>query len=149
MEATNTSAITPDQVKQLVRDELKRILDAGLMYTENKNVGAPAAEPSQNLVRINELTDGTKKVDAQGKITSIQAPREIHTEKGPTQTTYATLDDGTGTIKLSLWGQHTTAVKESDKVIIQGGYVSSYKGELQLNVGKWGKLIVNGEEKAQ
>jgi ssDNA-binding replication factor A large subunit len=31
----------------------------------------------------------------------------------------------------------------NDRIRIENGYVTSFKGEVQLNVGKYGKLTVN------
>jgi ssDNA-binding replication factor A large subunit len=34
-------------------------------------------------------------------------------------------------------------VKVNDKIKVENGYVTAFKGEIQLNVGKFGKLTIN------
>ena len=46
------------------------------------------------------------------------------------------------TIKLTLWNEQIDQVKVDDVVKIENGYVTSFRGEIQLNAGKYGKLSV-------
>ena len=57
----------------------------------------------------------------------------------------AQLKDGSGEIKLTLWNDEVDAVKVGDKVQLQGGWCSEYKGERQLSAGKFGKMEVVGQ----
>ena len=50
--------------------------------------------------------------------------------------------DETGTIKLTLWNEQIDQVNVNNVVKIQNGYVTSFKGEIQLNAGKYGTLTV-------
>jgi replication factor A1 len=52
------------------------------------------------------------------------------------------LKDDSGEIKLSLWDDQIDQVKQGSKVRITNGYTNSFRGELRLNVGKFGKLEV-------
>ena len=54
----------------------------------------------------------------------------------------AIVQDETGTIKLTLWNEQIDMVNLGDNIKIENGYVTSFKGEIQLNVGKYGKLTV-------
>jgi len=54
----------------------------------------------------------------------------------------AVIGDETGTIKLTLWNEQISQVNVNDTVKVENGYVSSFKGEIQLNVGRFGKLTV-------
>jgi len=54
----------------------------------------------------------------------------------------AVISDETGTIKLTLWNEQIDQVNVKDTVKIENGYVTSFRGEIQLNVGKYGKLTV-------
>jgi len=55
----------------------------------------------------------------------------------------AVVGDESGKIKLTLWNEQIALVNVNDKIRIENGYVTSFKGEVQLNVGKYGKLAVN------
>ena len=52
----------------------------------------------------------------------------------------ATIKDDSGSIKLSLWGDQINKVDVGDKVKIENGYTKAFRGEVQLNIGRYGKL---------
>jgi replication factor A1 len=54
----------------------------------------------------------------------------------------AVIADETGTVKLTLWNEQIDQVNVGNTVKIENGYVSSFRGEIQLNIGKFGKLTV-------
>lgn len=54
----------------------------------------------------------------------------------------AVVADETGSIKLTLWNEQIDQVEVGNKVKIENGYVTSFKGEIQLNVGKFGTMTV-------
>lgn len=94
-------------------------------------------------MKINELKPGMKRVELQGRITEIGEVREVMTKFGePGRVATAVLEDDSGTIKLSLWNETIDTVSVNNTVKIENGYVTSFRGETQLNVGRYGKLIV-------
>ena len=54
----------------------------------------------------------------------------------------AVVADETGSIKLTLWNEQIDQVDVGNKVKIENGYVTSWSGQLQLNVGKFGTMTV-------
>ena len=54
----------------------------------------------------------------------------------------AFLKDDTGEVKLTLWNDDVDSVNIGDKVHLQNGWCSEYKGEKQLSSGKFGKIEV-------
>jgi len=91
-------------------------------------------------MKIAELKPGMRRVDVAGKITNMDGPRDVQTKFGPGQVATATLEDDSGTVKVTLWNENITKVALNDSVQIENGYVDSFRGELQLNVGRYGKL---------
>lgn len=90
-------------------------------------------------MNISEVTANMKKVDCQGTITAIGKAREVNLKAGGTNTVSdATLKDESGEITVPLWGEHNLRV--GDKVKIENGFSTSYKGKNQLSVGKFGRL---------
>lgn len=81
-----------------------------------------------------------RRVDVAGTIVNIEGPRDVQTKFGPGQVATATLEDESGTVKVTLWNENISKVQPKDKVQIENGYVDSFRGELQLNVGRYGKL---------
>jgi replication factor A1 len=94
-------------------------------------------------MKIIELKPGMKRVEVTAKILNISETREVTTRAGE-QSRVATADvsDDSGTIKLTLWSEQIDQVKVNDNVKIENGYVTSFRGETQLNVGRYGKLTV-------
>jgi len=85
-----------------------------------------------------------KRVSVEGKVVEITEPREV-TSKFKNETykvANAIIADDTGTIKLTLWNEQIDRVKVDNMVKVENGYITSFRGEIQLNVGKFGTLTV-------
>jgi replication factor A1 len=95
-------------------------------------------------MEIKDLRDGAKRVSVEAKVVEKGDIREVKSRFG--DATYRIVDaviaDETGSIKLTLWNEQIEQVNVGDNVKIENGYVTSFKGEIQLNVGKFGKLTV-------
>jgi len=85
-----------------------------------------------------------KNVSIEAKVIEKSEPREVLSRfKDETyKVATAIIADETGTIKLTLWNDQIGQVKINDKVKVEKGYVTSFKGEIQLNIGRYGVLTV-------
>jgi replication factor A1 len=94
------------------------------------------------LVDIKDLQDGMKRVSVEAKVVEKGDAREVRSRFK--DETYRIVDavvaDETGSVKLTLWNEQIDQVNVGDNIKIENGYVTSFKGEIQLNVGKFGKL---------
>ena len=94
-------------------------------------------------MKIIELKPGMKRVDITAKLLELSEPREVTTRTGEqSRVVTAVVTDESGTVKLTLWNEQIDQVKVNDSVTIENGYVTSFRGETQLNVGRYGKLTV-------
>jgi replication factor A1 len=95
-------------------------------------------------LKIKELRNGMKRLDIEGKVTDKSETREVTSRfKNETyKVASAVIADETGTVKLTLWNEQIDQVNVGNIVKIENGYVSSFRGEIQLNIGKFGKLTV-------
>jgi replication factor A1 len=75
-------------------------------------------------------------------ITAISAVRNVTTARGPSQVADATLQDDTGTITLTLWGDDTTRYSVGQKIHIADGWVKDFRGKLQISMGRSGKITI-------
>jgi len=92
-------------------------------------------------MNISELKTGMRGVNVEGKIDSISEPRTVNLRSGGTaQVADAVLSDESGTVKLSLWDDKISMVKQGDRVSIENGYIQSFRGENSINIGKYGKI---------
>lgn len=85
-----------------------------------------------------------KQVYVEGKVIEKSETREVLARFSDTVHRVATvvIADETGKVKLTLWNDQISQVEVNDLVKVEKGYVSSFRGEIQLNVGKYGKLTV-------
>jgi len=94
-------------------------------------------------MKIVELKPGMKRVEIAAKVVSISDAREVTTRAGEqSRVAEAMVTDDSGTVKLTLWNEQIDQVKADNNVTIENGYVTSFRGETQLNVGRYGKLTV-------
>jgi replication factor A1 len=95
-------------------------------------------------LKINELRNGMRGVNVQAKVEEKHETREVQSRfKNETlNVADAVIRDETGSIKLTLWNEQIDQVNVDDVVRIENGYVTSFKGEIQLNIGRYGKLTI-------
>ncbi len=86
-----------------------------------------------------------KRVSVEAKVVEKGDAREVKSRFK--DETYRIVDavvaDETGSIKLTLWNEQIDKVNVGDNIKIDNGYITSFKGENQLNVGKFGTMKVN------
>jgi replication factor A1 len=101
-------------------------------------------EEGNRMVTIKELQDGMKRVSVEAKVVDKGDPREVKSRFK--DETYRIVDavvaDESGSVKLTLWNEQIDQINVGDNIKIENGYVTSFKSEIQLNVGKFGKLTV-------
>lgn len=95
-------------------------------------------------MKIKDLRDKMRNVVVEAKVTEKSDPREVLSRfKDETyKVATATIADETGTIKLTLWNEQISQVDVGSTVKIDNGYITSFRGEIQLNIGKYGKMTV-------
>ena len=95
-------------------------------------------------MKIEELKEGMKRVNVVGKIVQKSDTREVRSRyKDETyRVADALIDDDSGTIKLTLWNEQIDRVNVNDRVKIENGYITTFRGEIQLNVGRYGTLSI-------
>ncbi|RLI24465.1 DNA-binding protein, partial [Candidatus Bathyarchaeota archaeon] len=64
------------------------------------------------------------------------------TRFGPAYVASAVLEDDTGRIILNLWRRQISLVKPGYLVRIENGFIREYRGQLELNVGRTGRIVV-------
>ncbi|MFT4297884.1 MAG: SOSS complex subunit B family protein [Candidatus Woesearchaeota archaeon] len=93
-------------------------------------------------MKINELQPRQGKVELQAKVIDKSEPRTFDKFGKQGQVCNAKIKDDTGEMTLSLWNEQVDQVNLGDVVKISNGYVSEYKGEMQLSTGKFGTLEI-------
>ena len=93
--------------------------------------------------KIGELKAGMKRINLEAKVVEIPKSIMVYTRYGNTaNVANALISDETGSIRMSLWNQQITMIKKGDRLRIENGKVTKFKGELQIRIGKHGSLSV-------
>ena len=98
------------------------------------------------MTNISEIRPGTGNVTAEGEISAKDEPRDVVSKFGKRlRVCSATLKDESGEITLSLRNDDIDRINVGDKVKIENGWVSDFKGQPQISAGKYGKITVMGK----
>lgn len=92
--------------------------------------------------KVGDLTPESKAVNVTAKVVSKTEVREIPMGRDGSahKVSDALIGDETGVVYLTLWDDNIEKVNEGDTVRIENGYVTLFKGNIRLNIGKYGKL---------
>ena len=93
-------------------------------------------------MKLTELKAGQGSVNVEVEVESVDTPREINKMGRTLRVANATVKDDSGSMTMTLWNDDVDKVSAGSKLKIENGYVSEFKGVLQLTSGKYGKLIV-------
>lgn len=96
----------------------------------------------EGILPIGSLRDGQSNVTVEGKVTEKSYPRSVRSKKtgGELTVANAALEDATGRVIMVLWDKQFEVVKVGARLRVEKGYVNSFGGIKQLNVG-FGRLI--------
>ncbi|MCW3984659.1 MAG: OB-fold nucleic acid binding domain-containing protein [Candidatus Bathyarchaeota archaeon] len=92
--------------------------------------------------KVGDLTPQSKAVNVTAKVVSKTEIREIPMGRdgSPHKVSDALIGDETGVVYLTLWDDNIEKVNDGDTVRVENGYVTLFKGNIRLNIGKYGKL---------
>jgi len=98
-------------------------------------------------VKIGELTPNSRAVNVTAKVVSKGEVRS--TTSGRDYSAHRVVDalvgDETGCVYLNLWDDNIDKVKEGDILKIKNGYVNLFRGNIRLNIGRYGSFEVVAE----
>ncbi|MFC1686038.1 OB-fold nucleic acid binding domain-containing protein [Nanoarchaeota archaeon] len=98
-------------------------------------------------MKISEIQGNQGKIDVEGDVVEISEPREFEKYGKTLRVATAILKDDSGTVKLTLWNEEIGKIKKGDRVAVKNGYARTFRDEVQLTAGKFGKMEVVGEAK--
>ena len=92
--------------------------------------------------KVGELTPQSRAVNVTAKVVSKSEIREIPMGRDGSahRVCDALVGDETGSIYLTLWDDNIEKVNDNDTVRVENGYVTLFKGNMRLNIGKYGKM---------
>lgn len=98
-------------------------------------------------VKVGELTPTSRAVNVLAKVVSKSEIRNITSRRDYVahKVCDALVGDETGCVYLTLWDDNIDKVNDGDTVSVKNGYVNLFRGNMRLNVGKYGTLEVAEE----
>jgi len=94
-------------------------------------------------LQIKDIDAGVRSVNLKAKVVGKSIPRHVFSRFGDALTlSTATICDGTGSMRMSLWNAEIDRVSIGDTVQINDGRVRNFRGELQVSLGRKGRLQV-------
>jgi len=101
-------------------------------------------------LQIKDIDARVRRVNLNAKIIGKSIPRYVFSRFGDALTlSTATISDGTGSMRMSLWNAEIDRVSIGDTVQINNGRVRTFRGELQVSLGRKGRLQVVENQSTQ
>jgi replication factor A1 len=97
---------------------------------------------------VAELRPRMKNVTISFKVVSIGEQREIESRKDGSSHRVCdiTVGDSSGIVQVPLWDETIDEVEEDTTYNLTNGYTGLFRGNLRLNVGRYGKLAAAEED---
>jgi len=95
-----------------------------------------------NEIKIANISLGSKNIAVTGEIIEIGEVREVNTRYGMTKVVETLIEDETGKISMTVWGEMIDKIREGDKIRVKKAYASEWNNRMQINIGRFGKLII-------
>ena len=92
--------------------------------------------------KVGELTPASRAVNVTAKVVSKSEVRDVPMGRDGSahRVCDALVGDETGSVYLTLWDDNIEKVNENDTIRVENGYVTLFKGNMRLNIGKYGKM---------
>ncbi len=92
--------------------------------------------------KVGELTPQSRAVNVLAKVVSKSEIRSIAAGRDGEahRVCDALVGDETGCVYLTLWDDNIEKVKEGDTINVKNGYVNLFRGNIRLNIGRYGTL---------
>jgi replication factor A1 len=121
---------------------LPRVDPASLSFIQLRPASQVAKAETTDL-QIKDIDARVNRVNVTAKVVGKSSRRNVFSRFGnPLALSIATISDGTGSMRLPLWNAQIDAVSIGDTVQIDNGRVRKFRGELQVSVGRKGRLQV-------
>ena len=102
-------------------------------------------------MNVRDIRSDSRRIEAEGVVKALGERREVRLRTGAIASVCdATFADESGEISVSLWDSDIGRVKVGSRVRIQNGYAKTFRGQLQLNIGRYGRLyLLDAEPKKE
>ncbi len=97
---------------------------------------------------VGDLSPRSREVNVKVKVVKMNEIREVTSRRDGSinRVTEALVGDETGSIYLTLWNENIDKVKVDGTIKIENGYCNLFKGNMRLNIGRYGSMSEIEEE---
>jgi replication factor A1 len=102
-------------------------------------------EPSESkeLIKVDKLTPNSREANL---IVKVVSKSEVRSTTGRDYSVHRVSDalvgDETGCVYLTLWDDNIDKINEEATLRITNGYVNLFRGNMRLNIGKYGSFQI-------
>ena len=95
--------------------------------------------------KVSELNPESRAVNVLAKVVSKSEVRSIAAGRDGAahKVSDALVGDGTGCIYLTLWDDNIEKVSDGDTILVKNGYINLFRGNMRLNIGRYGTLEIS------
>ena len=109
--------------------------------SECKDMSNEEKSESKELIKIEKLTPNSREVNT---IVKVISKSEVRNVTGRDYTVRRVADalvgDETGCVYLTLWDENIDKINEEATLRITNGYVNLFRGNMRLNIGRYGSF---------
>ena len=95
---------------------------------------------NEEFVKVESLAPRSREVNVILRVVSKSETRTV--SQGEHRVVDASVGDETGSIILTLWDDSISKIEEGNTAKITNGYVNLFRGNMRLNIGRYGNLEV-------
>jgi Single-stranded DNA-binding replication protein A (RPA), large (70 kD) subunit and related ssDNA-binding proteins len=93
-------------------------------------------------LKIKDIRPGMDGITITARVVSVSKPKKVPTRYGEALVAQAIIADETGSAVLNLWRGQVKLLKPGDIIRIENAFAKEFRGRVELNVGKSGRIAV-------
>jgi len=113
---------------------------------EREDMSNEGISESREFIKIEKLTPGSREVNLIAKVVSKSQVRNVGAmDYDEHRVADALIGDVTGCVYLTLWDDNIDKINEGATISISKGYVNLFRGNMRLNIGRYGSFELLAE----
>lgn len=93
-------------------------------------------------LKLNNINPGMERLNPVVEVVEVGPSKIVQTRFGEAKTALAIVKDDTGKLNLKLWRDQVDMIKQGDIIRIENGFATMFGGNVEINVGSRGRIIV-------
>jgi len=145
-----SKGLTKEDIDKKVKDKIEEfsnlISKEGAIYIVAAEENIDLKDTSKSNLKIKNILPGMKNVEVVCKILKISDIKEFNKSDGKGKVCSIYVGDETGSIRLTLWDNETDIAKELNVGDVVKIYGYTRKDNLELRLGRYGKIVKVNEK---